>query len=162
MGGMKGSFSPFDYTSQPNLFGPGNYGPYADIGKSGIYAAQAANRSIWWIIGAARSRVGQPSDSQIDAFTPEQALAIDTKIDDGTGYSGDIAVVKTTCYFGAGWQPIMYSNSPYGDSLVPDPSAYAIGFEHQQGECCVTAATGAYKPSVTTPTCALQFKSKTY
>ncbi len=147
------------------VFGPGRYGPYAAIGKSGVAAGQAANLSLFWVIGAKRTTQNHINGATIDAFTPKQALAIDQKLDDGEGYAGEIAVVGGICYFYA-TGPVMHLYSPYqggGDPHVPDLSAYALWFDPGwAGECCVVEATGAYKTVVETPTCALQFKSKTY
>lgn len=147
------------------VFGEDRTAPLAEIGKGGLYAAQAYDRSIWWVIAAPSSTTVNPNGKSIDAFTPAQAQALDSKLDDGLGRSGNIAITGAdyngnigllrtytgNCTATSGWE---VERCP-GDG-------YALWFNYINGSLCTTGATGIYMVNQKLPICGLQIRSGSY
>ncbi len=169
--GLPGDFKarealPEEVAASDSVFGEGKAAPLAKIGRGGLFAAQAYDRSVWWIIAAPSSTTGTPNGKSIDAFTPAQAQALDTKLDDGLGRSGNIAITGAD-YTGNIGQLRTYPGvcTTHMGGFDPErcPGAgYALYFSYINGSLCTTGATGIYTVNQKLPICGLQIKSGSY
>lgn len=94
-------------------FGNGKSFPEAAIGKGGIVVSQNDKQELFWTTVA-----DVPFDIYISSrqpnFTPEQALAIDTKMDDGAPTEGKVVIAEPDA---TNSRPELY---PFSTSLVAE------------------------------------------
>lgn len=161
MGGFPGNYSS---GSTGVLFGNGKKHPSAAIGTGGVIGVMNVRFEPFWQINAPiTSTDGSPPYSVTSdhlVFTPAQVLALDTKIDDGNGFSGTIGVspgvYPSSCVLG---------QSFCGNTKAANPDDWAATMEQTYGHhsnTCVNESTGAYMLSVKTKSCGLQIKANVY
>ena len=154
MEGFPGNYS---YTSPDSLrFGPGRQFPYDKLGRSGVYGVQNVRKDLFWIIAVDKASTSSDmSGSTIDALTPSEALALDSKLDDGNAFTGNTAVVA-----GDGRGPSSCTLGQYfcGNSVVANPDDYAL--TSAGSSSCANQSTGVYQVANSTPTCGLQIKAQ--
>jgi prepilin-type N-terminal cleavage/methylation domain-containing protein len=134
--------------SQP-MVGTGRFIPEAAIGRGGIYATHNANKNLYWMTGLPKGSMNgekswTPYDVTPEGFTPKEAMAMDSKIEDSNSRSGDVS---------ATWLHASGLMRPFRST---DPN-YALRFDDNY---VCSDNTGKYKHATETrPLCALQFKS---
>ena len=152
MEGLPGNYSS---ASTGTVFGPGKKHPYAAIGKGGIYAVMNVRFEPFWSIFAPRTSTASDycADDGMEAFTPNQALAIDTKIDDGNAFTGNIGIgykcFPSSCALGQAF---------CGNAKAANPDDYPFNMGGTSD--CVNQSTGAYLPGIgSNSDCGLQIKA---
>jgi len=93
MDAIKEKFNAVNYSVQ---FGRNNQFPAAAIGKGGLIVTGNSRGDVFYTFMTAGNTIGYTGYDQImleGNFSPEQALAIDTKIDDGKPGTGGVAAV---------------------------------------------------------------------
>lgn len=131
--------------AQP-MFGPGNFLPYAAFGRGGIYATHSPNKNLFWVTGTPKNLMNGQTTSWFlsESFTPKEALAMDSKIDDSNSRSGKVSAV------------IVDGNGIQSTHAPSDPN-YAIRFDDN---FICSDNTGRYRHTTETrPLCGLQFRS---
>ncbi len=148
MQGFPGNYSS---ASTGIIFGTGKKHPFAAIGRGGIFGIMNVRFEPFWAIYADKNCVDADSCS-VDAFTPAQALALDSKLDDGNGFSGNVGIANgrapSSCVLGQFF---------CGNTKAANPDDYAVSMDGSGS--CADQTSGEYLTAISTTTCGLQFKS---
>lgn len=132
--------------------------PKAAIGRGGFQSAGTTVAGIWWLLYASADKTTccqNWNNYPQSPLTPAQALALDSKMDDGLPRNGNVAVVCASCR-GAGFATSANTNVyyPFWLDRVGNCTNTADNSSNQ-----TTNTTEKYKLSYTGYSCALQILS---